>query len=844
MKILFKHTLHSIGKNPVQTIIMVISVIIVTACALLCLNISSIFRQTAELWGPSAFGNGNYSIYCNAGDYYHENGDKITPEEQYREIETFVESLGGNTFFQSQAAVYLETDGHTVQATACYVENLDDANKRTSARILEETAPSSEYPNAYISFKFAELTGLAPGDTFTIKGSDDKIFVRGISDNYGLYYGPTTVKVAIEDKDVWRHSQMTCTVYLPESMSDADFSARYYAEKEAGNIKAASRLSEPMTHYQAMVDDSVRNSMKLVGIAAGAIGAVMAVLLASSFTVIVRARSEELIRFKTAGATPMESAAILFSESITYSVIGGAIGLGAGRLMIAAVEGSLKGTLMTGTIGATPISYLYALLIGIGVALLSSAIPAVILGVKPIRELTGGKIKIARRPLFVTAVSGVALTVAGAVWVSRSEYETEPAFLLIAGLAVLIPTFIPLLIWGISKICERFSGAAFLAPAAAGRNHGVRSAAVMTTALITFVSFGAAILNVVGYSSVSTYVRLQSDYVINFANVVADGSDRYDRAEEVVRRAKELDYVEDAALVKLISVSATKVSNGSRLGELRLYGVESSADLKFVAPDCPEKYFEAFDSTPNAVIISSALAYGWGMEMGEQITLLNDGLDDDDYWTDDDGAPFTIVGIDETVTGNDQMLIIKYSDFDNYGDITVSLNADSSRFDDLREEFETDYVTVMYREDFYSAEGMDKIQVGNLLPAFLTIIYGISAMGLINLLVISAAERKEEFATLRLAGADPGKGAAYIASESLETGAVTFVAGFLCASLISMTSKGIGSIIGKYTFPEFFTTDSLLFAGVGSAIFMVANFLVNFVSFLLSGYRTLGTRQG
>ena len=110
--------------------------------------------------------------------------------------------------------------------------------------------------------------------------------------------------------------------------------------------------------------------------------------------------------------------------------------------------------------------------------------------------------------------------------------------------------------------------------------------------------------------------------------------------------------------------------------------------------------------------------------------------------------------------------------------------------------------------------------------------------------VISAAERKEEFATLRLAGADPGKGAAYIASESLETGAVTFVAGFLCASLISMTSKGIGSIIGKYTFPEFFTTDSLLFAGVGSAIFMVANFLVNFVSFLLSGYRTLGTRQG
>lgn len=840
MKILFKHTLHSIGKNPVQTIIMVISVIIVTACALLCLNISSIFRQTAELWGPSAFGNGNYCIYCNAGDYYHENGDKITPEEQYREIETFVESLGGNAFFQSQSAVFLETAGHTIQSSAVYVENLEEANRICSSRILEEIAPSKEYTNAYVSFKFAELAELGVGDTFTIKGSEEKIFVRGIADNYGLYYGPTTVRVVIEDENVWNRSSGMMTVYLPESMSDADFEARFDSERGKGNLKAVTKPTEPMSHYQGMVDDSVRNSMKLVGIAAGAIGAVMAVLLASSFTVIVRARSEELIRFKTAGATPMESAAILFSESITYSVIGGAIGLGAGRLMIAAVEGSLKGTLMTGTIGATPISYLYAILIGIGVALLSSAIPAVILGVKPIRELTGGKIKIARRPLFVPAVSGLALTVAGAVWVSRSEYETTPAFLLIAGLAVLIPTFIPLLIWGISKICERFSGAAFLAPAAAGRNHGVRSAAVMTTALITFVSFGAAILNVVGYSSVSTYERLQSDYVINFANVEADGLDRYDRAEEVVQRAKKLDYVEDAALVKLIGASATKISNGARLGDLRLYGVESSADLKFVAPDCPEKYFEAFDSTPNAVIISSALAYGWGMEIGEEIKLLNDGL----FETDADGAPFTVVGIDETVTGNDQMLIIKYSDFDNYGDITVSLNADSSRFDDLREEFETDYVTVMYREDFYSAEGMDKIQVGNLLPAFLTIIYGISAMGLINLLVISAAERKEEFATLRLAGADHGKGAAYIASESLETGAVTFVAGFLCASLISMTSKGIGSIIGKYTFPEFFTTDSLLFAGVGSAIYMVTNFVVNLVYFALSGYRTLSVRQG
>ena len=840
MKILFKHTLNSIKKNPLQSFIMLISVIIVTACALLCLNISSIFRQTAELWGPSAYANADYVISANALDVVDGSGNPVSSEQQMNEIENFIKNIGGSYIRYNFSDNFLETDEHTVQAKSLTVKDLDELNRVSEARILSETAPSETLPNAFVSMKFADLTGLKPGDTFQVKGKEKEYFIRGVCDNYGYYYGGDFVKVVIEDPVALAESSGSIFgVFLPEGMSEQQFYALYTAEKTAGRLPAATLLSEPVSHFVPMVEQSVQNSMRLIAIAAGAIGAVMCVLLASSFTVIVRSRSEELIRFKTAGATPAESALILFTESIAYSLAGGAIGLGAGRLLIFYLETMLRKTLITGTIATDPLSYVWALLIGIGIASFSALIPAIRLGTKPIRQLTGGKTKIAKRPLWILAAAGAAVTVAAIIWICLTEYETPPAFLLIAGLAILIPGLMPSLVYGVAKLSAKFPSCKTLGWISAGRNPGVRSAAVITTALIVFVSFGASILNIVNYSTYSTYSRLTGDYRIDVSSNLAQDN-RYAVAESVLAKAKELSYVEDAALIKESGAQIIRVSDGASLNSLRLYGVESSSDLKFVAPDCPEEIFEAFDSTPNAAIVTSALAYGFDMRVGEEIDILVDSL----YHADAEGKPFTIIGVDETVTGNDQMLIIKYSDFDNYGNMSVVLNADRSRFKELREMFDDDIVTVMYREDAFSAEGMDKIQVGNLLPTFLFIIYGIAAIGLINLLLISASGRRDEFAVYRMGGADMAKGALYIGAESLEIGVTTFAAGFLLASVVRLTAKGIGAIIGKYTFPVIFTVDTLIFAAVGSAIYMVTNFVVNLVYFALSGYRTLSVRQG
>lgn len=49
MDILIRHTLNSVLRNPVQSLIMVASTAMITACILMCLCISSLFEQLAGL---------------------------------------------------------------------------------------------------------------------------------------------------------------------------------------------------------------------------------------------------------------------------------------------------------------------------------------------------------------------------------------------------------------------------------------------------------------------------------------------------------------------------------------------------------------------------------------------------------------------------------------------------------------------------------------------------------------------------------------------------------------------------------------------------------------------------
>ena len=56
MNILFKHTFSSLTRDPMQSVIVVISAAMITACVLLCLTITSIFEINASLWANYSYG--------------------------------------------------------------------------------------------------------------------------------------------------------------------------------------------------------------------------------------------------------------------------------------------------------------------------------------------------------------------------------------------------------------------------------------------------------------------------------------------------------------------------------------------------------------------------------------------------------------------------------------------------------------------------------------------------------------------------------------------------------------------------------------------------------------------
>ena len=55
MNIIFRHTLRSIFKNPLQSFMLLVSAIVITACLLTAFSIKSMFLQTAEQWAGAVF---------------------------------------------------------------------------------------------------------------------------------------------------------------------------------------------------------------------------------------------------------------------------------------------------------------------------------------------------------------------------------------------------------------------------------------------------------------------------------------------------------------------------------------------------------------------------------------------------------------------------------------------------------------------------------------------------------------------------------------------------------------------------------------------------------------------
>ncbi len=831
MNILFRHTLSSVTRNPVQSLIVVASAAMITACMLLCLCISSFFEYSTALWAENYYVGAEMIIHTSRT---HE--DEV--EEWFDAHSEDIEAVS----MTAELTLAASSDTATVQVMNIFTDlgGLDGFDAVIGAEILERTENTTSLPSAHISQDSADILGVTLGDTFEVKG-EGEFFVEAIAANTKRYYGNPTPVVVCETDMSEQTSRRYC-VWFKDAYGTAP-DGRENIEVFSGELAAitgnVSGVQATARDYLADGQASVENSMQLISIAAAVITVVMACLLYSSFSVIVRGRVNELVKFKAAGATPAQSAFILLVEAALYSVIGGLLGLGVGEGIIALLN-SMTATAVSVIIPGAA-DYILALMIGAACGIASCVIPAARMSARSIQSLLGGDERMhkpVRLPI-VLVIAALTLAFSVAMFflpVSARVPVSMIALVLIFLSAVLLS---PWVLRGVCTLSKRLTrpSAAYISECALPRSASVNSAYTMLVALIAFIWLGSCLIDVVELTSLPSSVRYNGDFIaaVDYA---------YTSPEEELERCLQTDGITGGAVIRITHNIYLAYPDGTFVGDnlvdaaICINAVEKGADINYCCLEpLADGIAERFDALKaeggHPAVIARFLADKYGFEVGDEISVIVNSLLGYRPMVNN----FTIVGIDDTATSSDYLLFVHADDLvaEDVGAlpsvVLLHLDGDPTRFAELREKIDNTHVTLYTREGYFPVEEASAGDAGDMLSLFSVIIYIIAAMGLVNLVVITAGERRRELDILRLAGMTPQDAAKAVLAETALLSLSGFAAGLVLAFFANASTVAIAQIVDRYILLDPFPLGMLAVAGIGTGIFALLWALSHFAAF-------------
>ncbi len=843
MNILFRHTLSSVTRNPVQSLIVVASAAMITACMLLCLCISSFFEYSASLWAENYYVGAEMIIHTSRT---HE--DEV--EEWFDAHSEDIEAVS----MTAELALAASSDTATVQVMNIFTDlgGLDGFDAVIGAEILERTENTTFLPSAHISRDTASILGIGVGDTLTVKGHGE-YFVEAIAANTKRYYGNPTPVIACETDMSLIYSRRYCVWFRDAygTAPDGRENIEVFSEELAAITGNVSGVQATARDYLADGQASVENSMQLISIAAAVITVVMACLLYSSFSVIVRGRVNELVKFKAAGATPAQSAFILLVEAALYSVIGGLLGLGVGEGIIALLN-SMTATAVSVIIPGAA-DYILALMIGAACGIASCVIPAARMSARSIQSLLGGDERMhkpVRLPI-VLVIAALTLAFSVAMFflpVSARVPVSMIALVLIFLSAVLLS---PWVLRGVCTLSKRLTrpGAAYISECALPRSASVNSAYTMLIALIAFIWLGTCLIDVVELTSLPSSVRYNGDFIaaVDYACT---------SPEEELERCLRTDGITGGAAIRTTRNIYLAYPDGTFVGDnlvdaaICINAVEKGADINYCCLEpLADGIAERFDALKaeggHPAVIARFLADKYGFEVGDEISVIVNSLLGYRPMVNN----FTIVGIDDTETSSDYLLFVHADDLvaEDVGAlpsvVLLHLDGDPTRFAELREKIDGTHVTLYTREGYFPVERAAAGDAGEMLSVFSVIIYIIAAMGLANLVVITSGERRRELDILRLAGMTPQDAAKAVIAETALLSLSGFAAGLVLAFFANASTVAIAQIVDRYILLDPFPLGMLAIAGIGAGIFALLWALSHFAAFAQISSKRYRTRD-
>ena len=404
-------------------------------------------------------------------------------------------------------------------------------------------------------------------------------------------------------------------------------------------------------------------------------------------------------------------------------------------------------------------------------------------------------------------------------------------------------TVTPLVLKGVCALAKRITrpGAAYISECALPRSASVNSAYTMLIALIAFIWLGTCLIDVVKITSYPSSARYDCDFVAR----ITDGTLTGDEAEAELERCLAIDGITDGMLMRVTGNTRLAYPDGTIVGAniadavIQTVALEKGEDIRYcvevpISDEVVRRFDELLAEGGHPVIVTRHVADKYRFAVGSTLTVIADTILGQRRLVND----FTVVGIDETATSWDDIVFISATDLvaEDVGILPCSyrmqLNGDTSRFAELREQVDTENVTFYTREGYFPAESAASVDDSDkMLSVFSVIIYIIAVMGLANLVVITAGERRRELDILRLAGMTPQDATKAVIAETALLSLSGFAAGLVLAFFANASTVAIAQIANRYILLDPFPLGMLAVAGIGAGIFALLWALSHFAAF-------------
>ncbi|MFF2568622.1 ABC transporter permease [Streptomyces sp. NPDC058084] len=566
-------------------------------------------------------------------------------------------------------------------------------------------------------------------------------------------------------------------------------------------------------------------------------------LIVNTFTMLVTRRSREIALLRAIGATRRQVVGSVLAEAALVGLLASAAGFALG-LGVASVLPGLLGTadnpVPRGPLVIGPGPVLASLVVGVGVTVLAAWLPsrraARIAPVEALRAVEQHSASAPGPSRIRAAVGTVALLLGAGLLVSlRDAEDASDANLqtamagcgvLVTGLIVLAPLLARPVIRLIGRLTARLGVVGDLARDNALRDPR-RTAATGVALMIStaLVSGLAAVDHSAGRALDSQAAAgLGADYVIGTRGTSTTAVDA-----AAVRRVAELPGV--------ATVSAVADSTFSAGGSVRQV---SGVDPKTVR-DVMRLHFTAGpvqDIGPGRIAVSGSFAREQRVGVGSRIDA---GIGPGTGAGPAPGSPrearqpsFTVVGIYEDNPTAQDVLALR-GDVQRYGflpgsvqRVLVTVTGTGGAAADLEKRLRgavdhSPLLTVRSRAQLVREQAGVAGDLITLVVGLLAIGVAISALGMVNTLALSVAERTREIGVLRALGLDRSGVRRMIRLESLTVAAYGTLLGLVCGLFAAWRVSGLASgAIPQYAFSPPWGTVALvvvlsLAAGVAAA---------------------------